>query len=351
MTQPTRSRKLRVVQVGCGPRAPAHLDAMRASDAVEIVALCDHNPAKVQDMGRRFGVAQRYTDLQAMIRAEQPDLVNIVTRPEIRLPIIEAAIEAGAAALLIEKPMSLTPTETARLRALGQDRLIAVDTQYQWMPHWQRFWELLEKRTLGEVRLLRASTRTQILDQGPHVLDLSLKAARLSGLPAPQWVLAACAGSAKVGSLTIPEDTAATIGLGAARLHLNAGPSAAAVPNEDVYWYQQQIEIIGERGRLWVSLNQGWKLWLDGEFSSGFTGWPHNDGESQAGIFVDLADHLLSEAGQWRSFPTRVEVAAANADVMFGCFASAVRRERIDLTAPFSTEIIAQIEGFISPAG
>ena len=124
-------QKLRVVQIGCGPRAPVPLTAMQASGLIEICALCDIHPEKAQALGERFGITNRYTDLRQMIAIEKPDLVNIVTRPEIRLPIIEAAIDAGATALLIEKPMSLTPTENRRIRELGADRLIAVNTQYQ----------------------------------------------------------------------------------------------------------------------------------------------------------------------------------------------------------------------------
>src|ERR687890_136183 len=102
--------KLRVASVGCGPRGQAHIHAMRA---------------------------------------------------------------AGARNILIEKPIGLRPSETRRLRELGEECFIAVNTQYQWMPHWQRFWGLFENRELGQVRLLRASTRTNILEQGSHILDLA----------------------------------------------------------------------------------------------------------------------------------------------------------------------------------
>ncbi|HEU5099014.1 MAG TPA: hypothetical protein VFU22_08345, partial [Roseiflexaceae bacterium] len=69
-------------------------------------------------------------------------------------------------------------------------------------------------------------------------------------------------------------------------------------------WYQQQVEVIGDAGRLWVSLNQGWKLWRDGTFEAGPTGWPQNDGEAQS---------ALGPGEGWRQFPTRIEVAARNA--------------------------------------
>ena len=336
--------KLRVAQVGCGGRAQYHLAAMHACDAVEIVALCDLDEQRLQATGERFGVARRYRDMAEMIRAEEPELVDIVTPPTIRAAIVEPAIEAGAPALLIEKPIALTPSESRRLAALGRDRLLAVNTQYQWMPHWQRFWALLSEGGLGEVRTLRASTGVNLLEQGPHILDLALKAAALSGLPAPEWALAACAGVERFGATPVPADTAATIGLGDARLHLNAGPSAPNVPGEGVIWYQQQIELIGERGRLWVSLNQGWQLWRDGQFESGETGWPRNDGEAQAALFVHLRDTLKAGGDAWRTFPTRVEVAARNMDVMFGCYVSALGGGRVALDTEWPDSLVDDVE-------
>jgi predicted dehydrogenase len=336
--------QLRVAQVGCGARAQHHLAAMLACGAVDVVALCDLDDERLQATGERFGIARRYRDMAEMIRVEQPELVDIVTPPTLRAAVVEPAIDAGAPALLIEKPIALTPSESRRLAALGHDRLIAVNTQYQWMLHWQRFWALLAEGALGELRSLRASTGVNLLEQGPHILDLALKAAALGGLPAPEWVLAACAGVEHFGATPVPADTAATIGLGAARLYLNAGPSAPNVPGESVIWFQQQIELIGERGRLWVSLNQGWQLWRDGQFEAGATGWPRNDGEAQAALFMHLRDTLKAGGEAWRAFPTRVEVAARNMDVMFGCYASALGGGRVTLGGEWPDSLVAQVE-------
>jgi predicted dehydrogenase len=298
-------------------------------------------------ISEHFCIPRRYHDLKEMIQAEQPELVNIVTRPEIRLPIIEQAIEAGASNLLIEKPMALTLSESLRLVELGHDRLIAVNTQYQWMPHWQYFWQLLANSGLGQVRIFRASTRTNILEQGPHILDLALKAAEVSGLSAPEWVLAACDGQEHFGAMAVPADTSATIGLGEARLYLNAGPSAPGVPGETVSWYQQQVEVIGDEGRLWVSLNHGWKLWREGKYEGGETAWPKNDGEAQQALFVELRDTLHSDSVRWRAFPTSVEVAARISDVMFGCYASALSERRFSFIGGWPEDVIAKVNYFI----
>jgi predicted dehydrogenase len=333
--------KLRVLQVGCGPRAQAHLAAMQAGDAVTPVALCDRDEARLHATGERFGIAQRYTDLEQAIRAESPELVDIVTPPTIRLAIIEQAIGAGAPAILIEKPIALTPSEAHQLVKLGHNHLIAVNTQYQWMPHWQDLWARLRAGVLGDVRLLRASTRTNILEQGPHVLDLALRAADCAGLPTPDWVLAAISGVEHFGTTPVPADLTATIGLGDARLHLNAGPSAPAVPGESVIWYQQQIELIGSRGRLWVSLNQGWELWTEAGWERGTTSWPRDDQAAQPALFAELRERLRN--GTWHDFPTRITIAGHVSDVMFACYASAQGAGRIALPADLHNDVVARL--------
>jgi predicted dehydrogenase len=309
--------KLKAVQVGCGARAQAHIAAMQACGAVELLALCDQDEGKLEATGEKFGIGQRYQNMSEMIRALKPEFVNIVTPPNIRLGIVEEAIAAGAPAILLEKPLSLTLSEAERLLELSKDRLIAVNTQYQWMPHWKRFWKLLEQKALGEVRIIRASTRCHVLEQGPHILDLALKAASSSHLPEPELLLAATHGAENYCGITVPADLSATISLGEARLFLNAGPSAPAVPGETVIWYQQQVDVIGDAGRLWVSLNQGWQLWTKDGLEAGATVWEHNDGEAQRALFLELRDVL--KTGTWQTFPTRLEAAMPGVKLAFEC--------------------------------
>jgi len=323
------ARALRVVQVGCGGRAQSHLAAMQASGVVDVVAICDLDAKKLQETANKFGIAARYTDMTAAIREHKPELVDIVTPAHIRLGIVQAAIAAGAAAVLIEKPMALTVDESDALVALGQERLIAVNTQYRWMPHWQKVWKLLRSQKLGTVRTIRASTGVNLWEQGPHVLDLAMYAAELSGWGKPEWVMAQCVGEEFFGSTAVPADTSAVVGYGDNRMWINAGPSAPPVPNESVIWYQQQIEITGDRGRIWVSLNQGWTLWLNGKRTQGVTGWPADDEIAQQALFVDIRQALRHRGTGWQRFATSVESAAVRQRVMEACARAAREGRRL----------------------
>jgi predicted dehydrogenase len=336
--------KLRIASVGCGPRGDSHMSAMRESGAVDPVAACDLNEPRLLALGQKYEIPGLYRDLAEMIDREKPDLVDVVTPPADRVAVVEAVLAAGARNVLIEKPIALRPSESRRLLELSREYgcFIAVNTQYQWMPHWKRFWHLVEGRQLGRVHTIRCGTRTNILEQGPHVLDLALRAAELGGLPRPEWVLAATAGVERFGPVPVPADTAATLGLGEARLYWNQGPSAPEVPNETSFWYHIQVEIVGTAGRIWVSLNKGWELWLNGRFERGDTAWPRDDKLAQAAMFVELRDRIRE--GSVEEFPTRLEVAARHSDLMFACYASALNNRRLPLPAVVDDWVVDQLE-------
>ena len=80
---------------------------------------------------------------------------------------------------------------------------------------------------------------------------------------------------------------------------------------------------------MWISLNQGWELELDGLRERGPTAWPADDKVAQRALFAEL-DRRIRE-GTTDAFPTRIEWAADVADVIFAAFTSASEGKRIDL--------------------
>lgn len=311
---------MRVVFVGAGPRAVSQIEALGRSGAGEPVGVWNRTRETASSLGIPV-----FASVTELIRETNPDLVSVVTHPAARYPLLREAIDAGARAILLEKPIALTDAELSLVRDAGGECFIAANTQYRWMSHWQRFFDLIADGGLGEIRAIRASTGVDLLEQGPHLLSLALSAARAAALPEPTWVLA---GTSDPGADGVPRNTTAVMDLGAIRLQLLAGEVSPRVPGEDVIFYQQQVEITGSHGRLWVSLNQGWELTTSEGVETGITQWPRDDYQSQADLFRELAAAVRDEKLQ-ASFPTRIEVAAREAAVLFACIQSGASGERV----------------------
>jgi len=336
-------KPLQLLQVGCGGRAQAHLHSIQNSPHVELLALCDLDPIKLKETAIRFGVPATFSDMSAMIRAfPDAECVSIITPPTIRASVVEPAFAAGGRAILIEKPLAVLPSEARRLEELGRTHLLAVNTQYRWMAHWERLWPMLDAGALGEVRSIRASTRENILEQGPHVLDLALEIARRSGWGAPKTVLSACAGLARFGKVPVPRHTSAGIGFErpSAILHFDAGTHAPST-GDPVNGLNIQLEITGSSGRFRATLTRGWELQLNGETSRGETRWPQDDEYAQPALFASLRDAVR---GDWRAFPTSIEHAARVSDLMFACYASALDRRVVNADETADDSLVARLE-------
>ncbi len=334
-------KRLRVAFTGCGPRARSHMEAARRSGAVDLVAACDLDEGRLAGATAAFGIPRRYRDQQEMIRAEQPELVDIVTPPVLRAAVVEPALEAGARAVLIEKPMALTPSEVARLVALGRDRLIAVNTQYPWMPGWARAVELAADRALGDLTAIRVSSGLDILEQGTHLLDLALRVAAAAGLPEPSWIVAGAAGARRFGATPVPVDLLLEAGLGDTRLLATFGEGAPRVSTRPDPWAQMGLELIGTAGIYRVPLFGEAELVRAGRVESASTDYLRDDLIGQAAFYGALRDAL--HGGTWRAFPTRVEAAARVPALQFAAYAAAARRVRLPLPAPADDAVLEEL--------
>lgn len=316
--------------VGCGRRASEELEAMRRSGRARPVGFWNRTPELADARSLEVGLERGFATITEMIERTAPDVVNIVTHPAARIPLMREAIGAGAGVILLEKPVALTPAELIEIRSMGDKVFIAVNTQYRWMSHWQRLWRAIAQGDIGEVLGIRVSAGVDILEQGPHLLSLALSAARVAGLPAPTWVLAGGSGETHHGEVAVPADITAVMDLGNARLQLLAGASAPRIKDEDVIYYQQQVEIIGSKGRIWSSLTKGWTLWTEVGFMSGTTEWPRDDYQAQSDLFSDLAD-AVHDPSLRVDFPTSIDRAADEAAILFACIASAAAGRRVEI--------------------
>ena len=107
MTTDKDRKPLRGALIGCGFFAMNQLEAWRDLDGVDIVALCDRDPARLDAAGERFGIGARYLDAVAMLREQRLDFVDIATTPPSHRALVELAA-AHRVAVICQKPIAPT---------------------------------------------------------------------------------------------------------------------------------------------------------------------------------------------------------------------------------------------------
>jgi predicted dehydrogenase len=105
---------LTVVLVGCGKAAENHISEIQKTGRASVVAVCDVEPLMAEQLAVRYGVPHSYTDLDAMLDAERPDVVHITTPPESHLPLALRSMDAGCH-VLVEKPLTLSSADSQAL--------------------------------------------------------------------------------------------------------------------------------------------------------------------------------------------------------------------------------------------
>jgi hypothetical protein len=65
------------------------------------------NGERLKAFADKFAIPRRYSDLREMLEKEKPDLLHVVTQPNVRLDIFQIAEEHGVPAVLVEKPLCL----------------------------------------------------------------------------------------------------------------------------------------------------------------------------------------------------------------------------------------------------
>ena len=182
--------RYRAAIVGCGDIGHAHAEGFRASPDVELVAVVDPiEPARHQFQAE-YGVSAAYPSVEELFAAAAPDIVSVCVWHRLHAPITIAAAEAGAQAVICEKPMATSMAEVdAMIEACDRagTRLV-VSHQRRFTPGWERARDLVRAGAIGTVRLAQGRGRNGLLNVGTHLIDAMLF---ILGEPDATWVMAA----------------------------------------------------------------------------------------------------------------------------------------------------------------
>ncbi len=85
---------LKGITVGCGFFGNIHLESWSRTERARIVAVVDQDRTRAEEAAGRFGLVA-YTDLNQAIDGTAPDFVDVATRPDSHLEIVELAAAKG----------------------------------------------------------------------------------------------------------------------------------------------------------------------------------------------------------------------------------------------------------------
>jgi predicted dehydrogenase len=147
------SSKLGVGLIGAHTWADkAHLPGYKAHERVDLVAVCDIDPARAQAMGEKYGAKKVYTDPAQLIADPDVQMVDVCTPTHTHLPLSLAAI-GGGKHVLSEKPLHTlaAPAFDAASRADAAGVRTKLGFTFRYSPAIRQIKRWIDDGTLGEI--------------------------------------------------------------------------------------------------------------------------------------------------------------------------------------------------------
>lgn len=147
----TSQEKLKVAVVGTGEWAREHARIFSRRPDTRLCAIVGRDPARTDARAAEFGTTA-YTDLEAMLAQEKPDLVTVCLANEHHFETTSALVKTGVA-LLVEKPLVFDLGEADELlrNAERSGAFFAINFNHRFAEPARRAKELIDAGELGDV--------------------------------------------------------------------------------------------------------------------------------------------------------------------------------------------------------
>jgi predicted dehydrogenase len=161
-----------------GSRATAsHAGGYEATDGVELVAAADVNEETLAEFCDAWGVPsdRKYVDHEAMLAAEDLDIVSVCTPALFHREHVVDAAEAGVDAILCEKPIASSLNEAAEMieACEATDTELVVNYTLRFTEKFQCLRDLVRSgKALGDIHSVVVQSRMELARNATHVLDL-----------------------------------------------------------------------------------------------------------------------------------------------------------------------------------
>lgn len=158
--------KTRVALLGCGFIANIHAESYsRFVGDAEVVAVYGHNKAHAEEFAKQHNIPAWYDDVDALLAAEQVDVVDICLPNYLHHEVCLKAAEANKH-VICEKPLALTLEQADEMIAACESRNLKLmyAEELCFAPKYERVRALVEAGAVGDVYMLKQGEK----HSGPH---------------------------------------------------------------------------------------------------------------------------------------------------------------------------------------
>src|SRR5262249_34540765 len=146
----------RVGVVGLGLVSDSHIKGYTSHPDAEVVAVCDIDQTRAQEVCATYGIGRYYTSYDEMLRDPAINTVDITTPTVLHAPMATAAARAGKH-ILCEKPFALTLAECAAVcREVEENGVtLMVGESYLFMTSIMKARDLVDAGAIGKPQQIR----------------------------------------------------------------------------------------------------------------------------------------------------------------------------------------------------
>lgn len=165
---------LKIGVIGVGSISAVHINPYLANEKVELLGLCDVHQERLAEAGKKYGVANLYSNHEALLANEEIDAVSICTWNNSHAEIAIAALEAGKH-VLVEKPLSMTVEEALAVEEAVKrtGKILQVGFVRRHGDNSKILKQFIDQDELGDIYYAKASCLRRLGNPGGWFSDIS----------------------------------------------------------------------------------------------------------------------------------------------------------------------------------
>jgi len=143
--------KLKGVAIGAGYFSQFHFDAWSRMDDIEIAAVCDVSEEAASATASQYGIPTTYQNVPEMLDKERPDFVDIITRPDSHLSLVQQAADRGIA-VICQKALAPSFDEAKAIVRVAESAKVRlmVHENFRFQPWYREIRRQIELGAIGD---------------------------------------------------------------------------------------------------------------------------------------------------------------------------------------------------------